>query len=85
MEAINKRQLVRLSTTQEYIFRIPPHINLEDKNQVKHWGMEGCVLVIEHLDGTKIRINTEYVHPSEYDLYYKSTTEIETYNEKEET
>jgi hypothetical protein len=84
MESINKRQLVKVSHINEYIFRIPPDINLEDKNQVKHWDINSMVLNIELIDGTKLKIKEEWIPQSDFHLYQKTTTEIETYNEKEE-
>lgn len=53
-------------------FKVPKGINLEDKAQVKWWGVKWNRLHIELVDGTMLQINSEwqcldfdYKHPSD--------------------
>ncbi len=70
----NQLKCVSVSYIVEDCFKIPKHINLEDKTQVENWGVKYNVLHIYLTNGEKLEISSEgwidsfdYKHPSNFD------------------
>lgn len=65
---------VRVSYIVDDCFKIPKHVNLEDKTQVKSWGVKYNVLYILLTNGEELVISSEgwleafdYKYPSKFD------------------
>lgn len=57
-------------------FRIPKGLDLEDKTQVKDWGVKYNILVIYKVDGTRLEITSEnWIHDD--DLKHPKKTTIQ--------
>ena len=62
-----RKNIIRATYTAEDIFKIPPHIDLENKSQVKYWFVKWNILTINLTDGDCIEISSEYDEPSNFD------------------
>jgi len=63
----SRRNVVRVCYTVDDIFKVPPHIELDDYNQVDWWGVKWNVLRIMLKDGTTLDIESEWDNPSNFD------------------
>ena len=68
----SNRKIVRVQYSHQDVFKIPKGLDLEDKKQVKHWGVKWNRLWIEKVDGTELEIDAEgwinhfdYKYPSD--------------------
>jgi hypothetical protein len=60
-------------------FKIPKGLDLEDKTQVKNWGVKYNVLHIYKVDGTELEIESEgWIHS--FDYKYPSCNDVEIEN-----
>jgi len=55
----SERKIVRVQYTHNDVFKIPKGLDLEDKTQVKNWGVKYNRLWIEKVDGTELTIEAE--------------------------
>ena len=55
----SERKIVRVSYTVDDVFKIPKGLDLEDKTQVKFWGVKYNTLYITKVDGTELNIDSE--------------------------
>jgi hypothetical protein len=55
----SERKIVRVQYTHNDVFKIPKGLDLEDKKQVKNWGVKYNRLWIEKVDGTELTIEAE--------------------------
>lgn len=65
-----KRNVVKVHYCVDDVFKVPPHIDLEDYSQVKSWGVKYNILRINLKDGTTLNIESEWDSPSNFDWKY---------------
>jgi hypothetical protein len=71
----SERKIVRVQYTHNDVFKIPKGLDLEDKTQVKNWGVKWNRLWIEKVDGTELMIEAEsWIH--NFDYKYPDIAEI---------
>jgi hypothetical protein len=69
-------KIVYVSYVVDDVFRIPKGLDLEDKTQVKDWGVKYNTLVIYKVDGTRLEITSEnWIHDN--DLKHPKETTIQ--------
>jgi ribosome assembly protein YihI (activator of Der GTPase) len=73
---MSSNKVVRVSYTTDDVFYIPKNINLEDKTQVKSWGVKYNTLFIYLTNGKKLEISNRGWIDSSCDYKYPSKTEI---------
>jgi hypothetical protein len=64
-------------------FKVPKHINLEDKSQVKGWCVKWGELHIELVNGEELHIEDDY-GLQENDFKYPESEEIEEREDEDE-
>lgn len=81
---MSSNKIVRVSYTIDDVFCVPKNINLEDKTQVKFWGVKYNVLHIYLTNGKELEISSQgwiesfdYKYPSNDD---KEIINAEDYN-----
>jgi len=82
MSAIINRKLkvVKVQYCLEEVFKIPVGMDLEDKSQVKYWGVKWNKLYIHLITGEDIEIEPYWDTPNNFDFKRPDDTQIEDDN-----
>jgi hypothetical protein len=87
----SERKIVRVQYSHQDVFKLPKGLDLENKTQVKFWGVKYNTLYITKVDGTELNIDSEgwvqdhdYKHPDIAEIIDADDEGIEFSDEEEE-